>query len=122
MKNNNKSEKMEFLDDFFKCYDEVRKNDKTLLNLNFDGNNEIYKLQLEAERAREEKQKILATYKTLQENTRKSESLVAEILKGLQSGEDRETLFLKAIKTISLMTSNQAFYNQAKEYITIDDD
>lgn len=56
--------------------------------------------------------KVYAKY---QKNTLVSDNLQCEINKGLKSGEDIYVLFLKAVKAISLMTNNSAFYDVARK-------
>lgn len=70
------------------------------------------KLYLDAQREREDHQRSLEVYRTYQENIKTSSHLQTEILKGLKAGEDVYSLFLKAAKAISLMTSNSLFYSQ----------
>lgn len=70
------------------------------------------KLYLDAQREREDHQRSLEVYRRYQENTKTSEQLQTAILKGLKAGEDVYSLFLKAAKAISLMTSNSLFYSQ----------
>ena len=48
------------------------------------------------------------------DNVGATDELQAEILKGIKAGEDFYHLFLKAVKAVSLMTSNPQFYNQIK--------
>ena len=48
------------------------------------------------------------------DNVSATDELEAEILKGIKAGEDFYHLFLKAVKAMSLMTSNPQFYNQIK--------
>ena len=48
------------------------------------------------------------------DNVSATDELQAEILKGIKGGEDFYHLFLKAVKAVSLMTSNPQFYNQIK--------
>ena len=48
------------------------------------------------------------------EDTLDSFQLQVEILKGIKAGEDVYTLFLKAVKAISIMTSNSLFYTQTE--------
>ena len=48
------------------------------------------------------------------DNVSATDALQAEILKGIKGGEDFYHLFLKAVKAVSLMTSNPQFYNQIK--------
>ena len=72
-------------------------------------------LQRKADQNRAEKEQTLEVYRTYQENTKQSGQLQTEILKGVQRGESIYTLFLKACKAISLMTSNPYFYTQLQE-------
>lgn len=76
------------------------------------------KLYLEAQREREDHQRSLEAYRAYQENTKRSEQLQSEILKGIKAGEDVYSLFLKAAKAISLMTSNTVFYGQIEADLT----
>lgn len=69
-------------------------------------------LHLEAVREREERERTLEIYREYQRNTMTSSQLQTEILKGARAGEDIYSLFLKAVKAISLMTSNNLFYTQ----------
>ena len=71
-------------------------------------------LHLEAKREQEERQRTLEIYRTYQENIKTSSQLQTEILKGIKAGESVYSLFLKATKAISLMTSNSLFYRQAE--------
>ena len=48
------------------------------------------------------------------DNVSATDQLQAEILKGIKAGEDFYHLFLKAVKAVSLMTSNPQFYTQIK--------
>ena len=70
------------------------------------------KLFLDTQREREDHQRSLEVYRAYQENIKASSQLQTEILKGLKAGEDVYSLFLKAAKAISLMTSNSLFYSQ----------
>lgn len=72
-------------------------------------------LFLQATREQEDHRRSLEVYQTYQENIKKSSQLQTEILKGLKAGEDVYSLFLKAAKAISLMTSNMLFYSQTEE-------
>lgn len=54
--------------------------------------------------------KFLNAHKRFQENTRVSEELKAEILKGLQQQADIKELFLKAAKALTLLTDEETFY------------
>lgn len=74
----------------------------------------VKKLYLDAQREREDHRRSLEVYRRYQENTKTSEQLQSEILKGIKAGEDVYSLFLKAAKAISLMTSNSLFYSQAE--------
>lgn len=69
-------------------------------------------LLLNTQREREDHQRSLEVYRTYQENIKTSGQLQTDILKGVQAGTDIYSLFLKAVKAISLMTSNTAFYSQ----------
>ena len=73
------------------------------------------KLYLDTQREREDRQRSLEVYRTYQENIKTSSHLQTEILKGLKAGEDVYSLFLKAAKAISLMTSNSVFYSQIED-------
>lgn len=70
------------------------------------------KLYLDTQREREDRQRSLEVYRAYQENIKASSQLQTEILKGIKAGEDVYSLFLKAAKAISLMTSNKLFYTQ----------
>lgn len=75
-------------------------------------------LLIKAQEQTAEKQRTIDIYKEYQSNTIKSSQLQAEILKGLNAGEDITTLFLKAAQAISAMTDNSVFYNEIKERVT----
>lgn len=62
----------------------------------------------------EEAKKI---YKEHQEARKQSQTLQWEIMKGINNGEDIKKLFLKAVKTISLMTGTDVFYTQIERQI-----
>ena len=57
-------------------------------------------------------ERLAGVYKEYQQNIKTSSQLQTEILKGARAGEDIYSLFLKAVKAISLMTSNTLFYSQ----------
>lgn len=59
-----------------------------------------------------------AVYREYQKNIKLSGQLRTEITKGVKQGEDIASLFLKAVKVISLMTSNDMYYNQIRDEIT----
>jgi hypothetical protein len=75
-------------------------------------------LLIKAQEQTAEKQRTIDIYKEYQSNTIKSSQLQAEILKGLNAGEDITTLFLKAAQAISAMTNDSVFYNEIKERVT----
>jgi len=72
----------------------------------------INKLQREADRKNQDIDRSLAICREYQQNIKTSSQLQTEILKGVRAGEDIYSLFLKAVKVISLMTSNTVFYSQ----------
>lgn len=75
-------------------------------------------LLIKAQEQTAEKQRTIDIYKEYQSNTIKSSQLQAEILKGLNTGEDITALFLKAAQAISAMTNDSVFYNEIKERVT----
>lgn len=74
-------------------------------------------LQRQADNNKAEKERALAVYREYQENIKTSSQLQTDILKGAKRGEDIYSLFLKAVKAISLMTSNTVFYSQLNDDI-----
>ena len=72
-------------------------------------------LFLQATREQEDHRRNLEVYRTYQENIKTSSTLQTQILTRLKAGEDVYSLFLKAAKAISLMTSNSVFYSQTEE-------
>ena len=72
----------------------------------------IHKLQRQADAKKQDIDRSLAICREYQQNIKTSSQLQTEILKGLKAGEDVYSLFLKAAKAISLMTSNTLFYSQ----------
>ena len=86
--------------------------DKKPLELNLEGLEGLRTLQREADRKKQDIDRSLQIYREYQQNIKTSSQLQTELLKGARAGEDIYTLFLKAVKAISLMTSNQMFYNQ----------
>jgi hypothetical protein len=72
-------------------------------------------LQRQAELNKAEKEKALEVYRKYQENTKISSQLQTEILQGARRGENTDSLFLKACKAISLMTSDSVFYSQLED-------
>ena len=77
----------------------------------------IKALVTQSQREAEDHKRTLEIYREHQTNTKKSEQLQAEILKGVKAGEDIYSLFLKAIEAISLMTANTCFRSQIEEDI-----
>ena len=71
----------------------------------------ISKLQ----RDQENSERAAKVYSEYQKNIMASEVLTSELLKGIKRAESPYSLLLKAIKTISLMTQNKLFYEQAKK-------
>lgn len=74
-------------------------------------------LQGQADTNKAEKERALAVYREYQKNIILSGQLQTDILKGAKRGEDIYSLFLKAVQTISLMTSNTVFYNHLNDDI-----
>lgn len=64
--------------------------------------------QREFDRARE-------VYRDYQDNIKVSEILRGEILKGVNTGQPIEPLFLKACEIVSKMTGDRSFYSQIEE-------
>lgn len=85
---------------------------KKPLELNTEGLEGIRLLQREADAKKQDIDRSLAVYREYQQNIKTSSQLQTELLKGARSGEDIYSLFLKAVKAISLMTSNSLFYSQ----------
>ena len=63
-------------------------------------------------RDKEDRARLLETYRQLQDNIKASGTLRTDILKGARAGESIATLFLSAVKCISLMTGDTVFYRQ----------
>lgn len=76
-------------------------------------------LIIDHRRTEEDHRRSLEVYKTYQENIKVSSQLQTDILKGVKSGESIYSLFLKAAKAISLMTSNNVFYSQIEADISV---
>lgn len=77
-----------------------------------EGSEGIHKLQRQADAKKMDIDRSLAVYMEYQQNKKTSSQLQTEILKGAKAGESIYSLFLKAAKAVSLMTSNKVFYNQ----------
>ena len=75
----------------------------------------IHSHRLDAER--QERARLREMYATYQENIKLSGSLRADILKGIQRGQEPLALLLKAVECISLMTGDTVIHTQAKEDI-----
>jgi len=86
--------------------------DKKPLETLVEGLQGIHKLQRQADAKKMDIDRSLATCKEYQQNIKTSSQLQTEILKGAKAGESVYSLFLKACKAISLMTSNSVFYSQ----------
>lgn len=56
-----------------------------------------------------------AIYKTYQDNIKRAGTLRTEIIKGVQRGESKTSLFLKAVEVIGLMTNDNVFVQQVKD-------
>lgn len=79
------------------------------LKMPLDGTQE---LQRRADNQRDAIARAAEVYKRYQANIKATETLQAEILKGVAAGEDIYQLFLKAAKALSLTISNDLFYLQ----------
>ena len=75
----------------------------------------IHSHRLDAEK--QERERMREMYSTYQDNIKRAGSLRADILKGIQRGEDPLALLLKAVECISLMTGDTVIYEQSKEDI-----
>lgn len=90
---------------------EMAKRDQTI------GEIEVNLAKIKLNQLKENHNNFLEFYKSYQENIKASGNLRAEILKGVQAGEDITTLFLKASKYISLMTGDKLFNEQIEKDI-----
>lgn len=97
-------------------YKNITGNKKPLETLT-EGLQGIPLLQRQADNNKAEKERALSVYREYQQNIQTSAQLQADILKGVRAGEGIYSLFLKAVQAISLMTSNQNFYNQLESDI-----
>lgn len=75
----------------------------------------IHSHRLDAEL--QERTRIREMYATYQDNIKRAGSLRADLLKGIQRGEEPLALLLKAVECISLMTGDTVIYDQSKEDI-----
>lgn len=92
----------------YKTLTEPKKGLETLT----EGLQGIHKLQRQADAKKQDIDRSLAICREYQQNIKTSSQLQTEILKGAKAGESIYSLFLKACKAISLMTSNTVFYSQ----------
>lgn len=69
-------------------------------------------LQRQADQAKRDKENTLAIYQRYQQATNQSAALRTEILRGVKAGESIYSLFLKAVKAVSLMSNERLFYDQ----------
>lgn len=67
------------------------------------------------ERDKEDRAKLREEYSRLQDNIKTSGTLRTEIIKGARAGESITTLFLSAVKCISLMTGDTVFSRQIED-------
>lgn len=58
--------------------------------------------------------------KWVQENIKRSNGLISELLRGIKSGEDKTKLLLLALRIISLMHGESVTYKIAREYLISD--
>lgn len=70
------------------------------------------KLQNKADNVKKQIEMSNQVLKEYQENKRKCTMLLTEIEKGVNTGEDIQLLFLKAIQIIGLMTSERTLYTR----------
>jgi len=75
----------------------------------------IHSHRLDAEL--QERERTREMYATYQDNIKRAGSLRADLLKGIQRGEEPLALLLKAVECISLMTGDTVIYDQSKEDI-----
>lgn len=69
------------------------------------------------DKEKRERENMRQMYRDYQQNIRRSGTLRAEILKGIQRGEDPLDLLLKAMECISKMTGDIAIYRQSQKDI-----
>ena len=92
-------------------------NEKTAASVYDNSESQSMYAKLEAEQRGKKRQNAAANkqaeiYKAYQDNIKASGRLQTEILKGIKQGADGYSLFLKAVKAISLMTSDIMLYSQ----------
>lgn len=67
------------------------------------------------EQERRERDRVRRVYATYQENIKRTEFLISDITKGIQTGEAPLSLLLKALECISLTTGDTQIYTDGKE-------
>ena len=75
------------------------------------------RLQREADRRQQERERYLAGIADYQDNIKRAGSLRAEVLKGIQAGEDATAVLLKACDVIAKMTGDETYYRTAEANI-----
>lgn len=75
------------------------------------------RLQREVDKRTQERERHLAGIADYQDNIKRAGSLRADILKGIQAGEDTAILLLKACEAIAKMTGDETYYRQAEKSI-----
>lgn len=75
------------------------------------------RLAIQYQQEQAEKERTREMYREYQKNIIISGSLRTEIIKGARTGEPLVALLLKAVKCISIMTSDTLFYSQIEEDI-----
>lgn len=68
--------------------------------------------EVKLNKERENNEKAAEMHRFYQENISRSQTMTAELLKGVHAGEDSNLLLLKATKIISMMTGNGLIYEQ----------
>ena len=77
-----------------------------------EGKEQAAQLKMKYDREQAEHERNLSIYREYQSNIKNAGELRTEILKGARAGEPAVGLLLKAVKCISLMTSDGLFYSQ----------
>lgn len=75
------------------------------------------KLQREADRITDERERAKAVYGEYQRNIKNGGLLINEIEKGIQSGADVYDLLLKALQVIGYCTADRSLYDRCKKMI-----
>lgn len=63
----------------------------------------------------DDRERARKVYRTYQEAIKKASTMRADILKGLQKGEEAEGILLKACNVIALITGDMPFFEQAEK-------